>query len=512
MQSKGPKTMSKAALVIWLTMPLLIVGVLAMMMDRSQGKPNPRIAAIEQARLPGQAADSPRDQASIDRDIAETKAHREAMAAKKGGDATDAEPPAEAPKAATPAAKGEPNLVQPESLPQGFILVVEDKSKQSSNESPIYVPSSHNGWNPADQNMKMTRRSDMRWQIVLPKPELDSKMAFKFARGSWDLVEVDAKFADIENRMLPLVDASKLGPDEKPVIELVIEGWKDHSPAEPAKLAMNPYRPIVVSAGAIKRVEVVGGGGFIKPRDLLVWLPPGYDDAANAKRTYPVLYMQDGQNIFEKLPGLPAEWGADETAAKLIADKKIEPIIIVAIPNTGAGRMNEYSPVAILDGVTPRGAEYVDFLVREVKPRIDSAFRTKPDAANTAVGGSSLGGLISLEAATEHPEVFGKVLAESTPLVSKNRAAFNYFAKKKDWPKLVYFGMGGMEAGKDAADKTLNGQYAASAQAFGELLKGHGFSNSTLMIKIDPDAVHNEEAWAKRFPDALMFLFPPKAE
>lgn len=402
--------------------------------------------------------------------------------------------------------------MQPESLAQGFIIVVQDKSGLANDASPIFLASSHNGWNPGDPTMRLTRRSDGRWQIVLPKPEFDSKMAFKFTRGSWDLVEVNAKFGDVENRLLPKVDASKLAPGEKPVIELTVEAWKDQGPKEPARLGLNPYRLIKVNAGTIKRVEVVGGGGYVKARDLIVWLPPGYDDAANAKRTYPVLYMQDGQNLFEKLPGLPAEWGMDETAAGLIAEKKIEPIIVVGIPNTGAGRMSEYLPVPAYDGVTPRGAEYVDFLVREVKPRIDNAFRTKPDAANTAIGGSSLGGLIALEAATEHPEVFGKVLAESTPLVAKGRMAFTHFAKAKNWPTKVYFGMGGSEAGTDPSDASKNGQYVASAQAFGELLKGRGFSASTLKVTIDPDAVHNEASWAKRLPGALEFLFPAKGE
>lgn len=494
--------MSKFALIVWLTTPLVVVGILALMMDPTRARPDPRAHAIEAARLPGQAADSPRDQASVDRDIAETKARELAMAKPQAG-SQEAKPQ---PVPATTGAK----MVQPESLPQGFIIIVEDKSKIASNDSPIHLASSHNGWNPADQNMKLTRRSDMRWQIILPKAELDSKMAFKFARGTWDLVEVDAKFADIENRLLPLVDASKLGPDEKPVIELVVEGWKDQSPAEPAKIALNPYRPIKVSAGSIKRVEVVGGGGFVRARDVFVWLPPGYDDAANANKSYPVLYMQDGQNLFEKIPGLPAEWGADETAAKLIEQKKIEPIIIVGIPNTGAGRMAEYSPVPIIDGVAPRGREYVEFVVSEVKPRIDRAFRTKPDAENTGVGGASLGGLISLEAATLHPEVFGKVLAESTPLTMKNKAAFTHFAAIKNWPKKVYFGMGGKEAGTDPKEDATNAQYVASAQAFGELLKGRGFSTETLKIVVDAEAVHNEEAWARRLPDALTFLFPSK--
>lgn len=484
--------MSRFALVIWLSTPLLIIGALAMMMDRSLGKPDVRAAAIAASRLPGQAADSSRDQASIDRELAETAALRNAGAA------------------AQPDAGTGPRMVQPESLEQGFIILVEDKSKHSSNESPIFMASSHNGWNPSDQAMKLTRRSDMRWQIVMPKPTLDSRIAFKFTRGSWDLVEVRPDFENIENRLLPMVDASKLGPGETPVIELVVEAWRDQSPQEPARLALNPYRPITVGAGTLKRLEVVGGGGFVKNRDVLVWMPPGYDDPANAKVAYPVLYMADGQNIFEKLPGLPAEWGADETAARLIAEEKIQPIIIVGIPHAGAGRAAEYSPIALIDGVAPRGGEWVDWVVGQVKPRVDRAFRTAQGPENTAIGGASLGGMIALEAGTRHPEIFGKVLVESTPLAMRNRAAFTHFAGAKAWPARIYFGMGGKEAGTAAEDETNNALYASSAQAFAELLRGKGFSGDTLMVKVDPAAVHNEEAWAKRLPAALEFLFPAK--
>lgn len=492
--------MSRFALLVWLAMPLVIVGALAMMMDRTRGRPDPRQLAIEQARIPGQAVDSPRDQASIDRDIAETRA-REERQRQQGGAAGDARP-------AT--AQAAPKMVTPESLQQGFTIVVEDKSKTASTESPIYIASSHNGWNPADPAMKLTRRSDMRWQIVLPKPELDSRMAFKFTRGSWDLVEVDPKYEDIDNRLLPEVDAARLGPGEKPVIELTVEAWRDQRPWEPARVAMNPYRKIEVGAGTLKRVEVVGGGASVGARDVLVWLPPGYADAANAQKTYPVLYMQDGQNLFEKLPGLPAEWRADETAARLIEEGRIEPVIIVGIPHAGTGRAGEYSPAPLLEGVEPRGRAYIEFVINQVKPRIDRAFRTATGPENTAIGGASLGGLIALEAATERPDVFGKVLAESTPLAIKQGAGFQHFVRKKNWPAKVYFGMGGKEAGTDAADDSLNRQYVASAGAFRELLRGRGFTDQTLLVKVDPEAVHNEEAWAARFAEALVFLFPAK--
>jgi pullulanase len=488
--------MSRFALLVWVLSPLLIIAALALMMDRSKGRPDARLQAVAAARLPGQAADSPRSEERLARERAETEAREIAQGLK----------PAPKPEAA-PTTAPPTGMVQPESLPQGFIIVVDDTTKGASDASPIYLASSHNGWNPADPAMKLTRRSDMKWQIVLPKPTLDSRMAFKFARGAtWDLVEVDPDGKDIENRMLPAVDASKLGPGEKPVLEFAVPRWKDAKAAAPG--ASDPYRPIKVSAGTLRRVEVTGGGGDgTQTRDLLVWLPPGYDDAANAARRYPVLYMQDGQNLFEKHGAIPAEWGVDETAARLIEEKAIEPLIVVGIPHAGAARMSEYAPVAMMDGVPPTGKRYIEFLLKEVKPRVDALFRTNPDAASTGIGGSSLGAAIAIEAATEHPEVFGKVLAESTPMTNKDRALFRYFAAKKTWPARIYFGMGGKELPNDPG---TSAQLAASAQAFGELLKGKGFTGETLKIVVDPEAAHDEQAWAKRLPEALRFLFPPK--
>lgn len=401
-------------------------------------------------------------------------------------------------------ARGQARMVQPETLEQGFIIVVTDKSKTASANSPIFMASSHNGWNPADQKMKLTPRSDMRWQIVWEKPKLDSRVAFKFTRGTWDTVEVAPDFADIDNRLLPEVDASKLAAGEKPVIELEIETWRDKRAWEPAQLAANPYREIKVSAGTIRRLDV-NGGGVVMRRDLVVWLPPGYDDPANAERRYPVLYMQDGQNLFDKHPGIPAEWGFDETCARLMTEGKIEPLIVVGIPHAGAARASEYLPLSVLDGVEPRGREYVQFLVSEVIPRVERAFRVRPGRDSRGIGGASLGGLIALEAATEKPGTFGKVLAESVPLPLGNNGVFRHFGAKPNWPLLVYFGMGGREAGDNEG---LNQRYVDGAGAFKELLAGRGLAAARARIVIDETAKHDEAAWAARLPGALEFLFP----
>ncbi len=405
-----------------------------------------------------------------------------------------------------PAANAQPRMVQPESLDQGFIVVVNDKAKLASTESPIFMASSHNGWNPGDQKMKLSRRSDGKWQIAWSKPTLDSRVAFKFTRGSWDNTEMTAGFENIDNRLLPEVDASKLAAGEQPVIELAVEAWGDQRELDPAKLAGSPYREIKVSAGSIRRVDVLGGGAGPIRRDLIVWLPPGYDDAANADRDYAVLYLLDGQNIFDKAPGVPAEWQADETAARLIAEGKIEPLIIVGIPHAGADRAAEYLPYEALDGVTPRGQEFVQFLVSEVVPRVERSFRTKKMREHRGIGGASLGGVMALEVATEKPSVFGKALAESTPLTANRNAGFNHFSAKRNWPVKVYFGMGGREV----PDASAAAKYVESARAFEELLAGKGLAEARAMFVIGANAQHNENAWAERFGPALEFLFPPQ--
>lgn len=507
--------MGRFALLIWLAAPFMIVGGLWWSIDRDGGKPDPRLEAIQRAQLPGQDLATGRSAAQIEREIAETEARRVRESASAAASATSN---ATAGSKATDQAGAGPRMVQPESLDQGFIVVVEDLAKRASAESPIHMASSHNGWNPADPKMRLEPRSDMRWQIVWSKPVLDSRVAFKFARGSWDLVETDENFEDIDNRLLPLVDASKLAPGEKPIIELKVTAWRDQRPWEPARLASSPYRPIAVSEGSIRRVEVTGGGANgpgmagvgAYTRDLLVWLPPGYDDPANAKRTYPVLYLQDGQNVFEQLPGVPGEWEADETAARLIKEGRIEPLIIVGIPNAGAQRSNEYLPVPVIDGVEPRADAYIDFLLHQVLPRVERAFRVRTGPESTFIGGSSFGAVIALEAATRHPEVFGGVLLESMPMLSKDRVLFRHFAVKRTWPRKVYFGMGGREAGDAPESRGINEQYTASASAFGDVLRTAGLGADRAKIVVDSDGFHHEPSWAKRFGPALEWLIPAK--
>lgn len=404
----------------------------------------------------------------------------------------------------------EPDMVQPELLPQGFVLVVEDMSRQATPDQPIYFASSINGWNPADPNFVLSPRSDTRWQIVIDKIPANTTIAFKVTMGGWDREELDDAGNSIDNRSLPRVDRSKLAPGERPVIEIKVPQFRVPAPLADVVRQSGPYRRLEVT-GDVRRLPVQGGAREAEAmtRDLLVWLPPGYDAPENTGRRYPVLYLMDGQNIFEALPGLPGEWGADETATELIEAGEITPLIIVGVPHAGQHRLTEYLPFGSIQGNEGQGPEFVAWMLREVMPRVERAFRVASGPENTGIGGASLGGAISLYAATQHPDVFGRVIVESLPLLPDNgNAARSYLDSVSVWPGKVFVGMGGREVSNNERDAERNAMYRAWAEELDARLAAAGLGADARRLRIDSDANHNELAWAARFPEAVKFLFP----
>lgn len=406
-------------------------------------------------------------------------------------------------------------MVAPETLPQGFIIVVEDKAKLASAPSPIYMASNLNGWNPGDAQYKLAGRSDMRWQIQIAGPLSVEKLEFKFARGSWDLEELDAKLEKIGNRTLPKVDVSKLKPGELPIIELQVERWGDETEAFKIKNAKNAFRELDVT-GTVKRLQVIGGGAMAggggMMRDVLVWLPPGYEKST---QSYPVLYLHDGQNVFEQLSGVPGEWKADETATRMITAGEIDPIIIVAIPHAGEGRIREYMPN--IDGLGELGKKaggdaYVKWLTGEVMPRVERSFRVKTDPAHTFIGGASLGATISLHAIKMNPGRFGGVILESLPLkLGDERVWESYIASVQQWPARVYIGMGSQELGPEADKAARNAGYVDAARALAKRLEERKPGAPVMTrIEIGEGDVHNEVAWGRRLPFALEAMLLPR--
>lgn len=418
----------------------------------------------------------------------------------------EARPPADQPQPA------QPQLVQPETLEQGFILIVQDKSGRATADSPIYLAGTLNNWNPADPACRLTPQSDMRWRIEVPKPAL-APMEFKFTRGSWALEELKADLSAPSNRTLAPVDLSRLGPGEKPRIELAVERWGDERPG--FKPEGGRAAAAMKVTGTLRRLPVQGGAGGMagQTRELLVWLPPGYDDPRNAERRYPVLYLHDGQNLFDKPATAPAEWRADEAATDLIRAGDMQPAIIVGVPHAGEGRIREYLPVAAINGVMPDGREHIAWLLHEVMPRVERAFRVKTGPEFTGIGGSSLGAAIALEAATQYPDRFGILLAESLPLRTGETEIWDaWTGKMTAWPRRVYLGMGGQETGPEPAKAERNQAYVEAIKALDQKMAAAGLGADRRLLLIDAQATHTESAWAKRLPDALRFLFPPQVD
>src|SRR4051812_45926316 len=197
---------------------------------------------------------------------------------------------------------------------------------------------------------------------------------------------------------------------------------------------------------------------FHNSRFLRVWLPPGYDESQNGARRYPVLYLNDGQNLFESLSSFNGvEWQVDETADRLIREGVIPPIIIVGIDNAGKDRIREYMPHRSLQPMMLRvqGSRYPDFLTKEVMPFITSRFRVSSGPENTGLGGSSLGGLISLYTAGVQPGMFGRLLLESPSLWASNRQIIKESRRVRRWPERVFLATGTAEAGRKDRDQSM---------------------------------------------------------
>jgi predicted alpha/beta superfamily hydrolase len=241
-------------------------------------------------------------------------------------------------------------------------------------------------------------------------------------------------------------------------------------------------------------------------RFLRVWVPPGYDDAENAARQYPVLYLNDGQNLFEPATSFNGvEWQVDETADRLIRERVIPPLIIVGIDNAGKDRVREYMPHRSFQSMMLRvqGTRYPSFLMKEVMPFVERHYRVLSGPRNTGLGGSSLGALIALYTVAVSPGLFGRLLLESPSLWAANRQIIRQSRTVRRWPERVFLATGSAEAGRPDRDRSM----VDDVHELAAILHRSGLDGCRLRLVVDQGASHHESAWARRFPDALSFLF-----
>jgi predicted alpha/beta superfamily hydrolase len=291
-------------------------------------------------------------------------------------------------------------------------------------------------------------------------------------------------------------------------------------------------------ASQLRRHEQFHSAFLEHDRDVLVWLPPGYtevrhegssthrfetevrdegstrtlvsnDRAEPSSRTfdpnrrYPVLYMHDGQNLFEPdtafLKG--EHWRVGETASELIETGKIDPLIIVGIYNTGEARLEEYTPTddAKLGG--GHADDYGRMIIEELKPLIDRTYRTQADC--TGVAGSSLGGLVSLHLGFTHPAVFSRIAALSPSVWWDRKAILRTIRQSRSKPPLkLWVDMGTAEGRRGLDD----------ARLLKAALVGLGFvEGADLHYAEYEGATHSEQAWSQRVGPMLEFLFPVRS-
>jgi predicted alpha/beta superfamily hydrolase len=281
--------------------------------------------------------------------------------------------------------------------------------------------------------------------------------------------------------------------------------------------------PTVVS-GKLERVEDLNSK-FITSRFIDVWLPEGY----NGKKKYAVLYMHDGQMLYDSATTWnKQEWAVDNTITRLLSEKKIRDVIVVGVWNT-ASRYLEYLPQRPFEslkaaerdtllakskrsgsdmfaGGGPNSDNYLKFLVQEVKPYIDSHYATRSDRANTFVAGSSMGGLISMYAICEYPEVFGGAACISTHWPGLFNAdnplpeAFLAYLKTKlpdPATHKLYF---------DCGDATLDALYPPLQKEVDNIMEFKGWTAKNWLTKYYPGDDHTERSWRKRFDVPLVFL------
>ncbi len=350
-------------------------------------------------------------------------------------------------------------------------LVVSDAATKKNDD--IYVAGNFNNWNPADEKYKLKPFAGGRKSIVI-KDMPAGTYAFKFTRGSFDKVECMADGRAIQDRVVEVNgDVSQ---------EYTVAGWKDDYPDKPKPYTASPQVRILDTAFQIPQLN--------RTRRIWIYLPKGYNSSS---KTYHVLYMQDGQNLFNEQTAAFGEWGIDE-ALDTLQKQTGKDCIVVGIDNGGDKRLTEYNVYDNDKFGKGEGKLYIDFLANTLKPYIDTKFRTKRGPEYTFVAGSSMGALISLSAVMQYPQVFGGAGIFSpafwiAPQIYVDAEKFTTSTSPK-----LYFYAGGKESATEVAEMNKMADIFQKKDRY------------TMRRVVNPNGQHNETNWRSEFPSFYRWL------
>lgn len=351
------------------------------------------------------------------------------------------------------------------------VLRLEIIAKPASHkEDTLYVAGSFNNWNPSLPLYRFLK-DDKGKEFIELKGVPAGITEFKITRGGWHRTESTATGSSVSNRIINFKTDT--------TVPVSIAGWADDFPSRPPVTTKSKNVFLIDTAFYIPQLK--------RTRRIWIYLPESY--ATNQKR-YPVIYMQDGQNLFDVLTAPYGEWGVDEMMDSVRFGKQT---IIVGIDHGGNTRLTEYNPYTSRFG-KGEGDAYVDFMVQRLKPYIDSVFRTRPQREFTSVVGSSMGGLISFYAATKYPQVFGGAGVFSPSFWLTPDLKQDVVLKKSNFKPAFYFVCGELESEKMVSDM----------KEIAETVVQNG--NKKVFVKTVKDGRHNESFWNKEIYDCLMWL------
>ncbi|MCB0629894.1 MAG: alpha/beta hydrolase-fold protein [Saprospiraceae bacterium] len=359
---------------------------------------------------------------------------------------------------------------QPES---SFVFGLETGAEQD--ERLIGVSGNFNDWDTADPRYVMTMIRPGYYELQLPADHpLPGVLEYKYHRGSWAEVELDRYGNESSNRRVEIARGR---------ITDRVDRWKNAG-----KIFHPEFLPNIQVISETFEIPQL-----IKTRRIAALLP--YDYYQTDKR-YPVLYLQDGQNLFDDYAPF-GSWGVDKKLA-VMAERGTHEVIIIAIDHAEEERIEEFTPSYRTRLGVGQGKKYVSFLADTLKPYIDNHFRTLPGRENTGIGGSSMGGLISIYAGFMYPEVYSKLMIFSPSLWVAPNIHFHAIHFKESAHTKVYLYGGGAE-GANVVPNIQRLKLALEA-------KGQGV-NTEFALAIDPQGEHNEQRWGEEFPRAVEWLF-----